>query len=357
VLGCCKGRHTVCFAARQQRAGLKNGCVPAWRERTFAFAVRWLEERKHRDLLGSGARGLIVAVAAGAVNLACTASAPPTRVAAPIVWSPVAQPETDPANGVSPDAAPSSRTAGVRASSAEAPHDDETLAILATTARCPKEMALVADRVCVDRWEASLVERAPGGLERQWSPFSAVDGQEHRVRAVSRPGVVPQGYISGKQAMFACMASGKRLCTADEWERACRGPDGTQFPYGPIRRAGACNDDVRAVHPVIEVATFLGLPADRWWREGMNEPLINQLPGSLLRTAERSECTNDYGVFDMVGNLHEWIDDPDGTFRGGYYMDTTLNGDGCQYATTGHEFRYHDYSTGFRCCLDADRVE
>jgi hypothetical protein len=292
-----------------------------------------------------------VAFAAGAANIACATSAPPTRIAAPIVWSPVAQPESD------ADAATGESTTHVEPPSLQALREQQSRAILAATARCPAEMALVADRVCVDRWEASLVERAWGGVERPWSAFSVIDGHEGRVRAVSRPAVVPQGYVSGKQAMAACMASGKRLCTADEWERACRGPDGTQFPYGPARQAGACNDDVRPVHPVIEVATFLGLPADQWWRDGMNEPLINQLPGSLLRTGERSECTNGYGVFDMVGNLHEWIDDPDGTFRGGYYMDTTLNGDGCQYVTTGHDFRYHDYSTGFRCCLDADRVE
>ena len=62
-------------------------------------------------------------------------------------------------------------------------------------------------------------------------------------------------------------------------------------------------------------------------------------------------------MYDLVGNLHEWVDDPDGTFRGGYYMDTTKNGDGCSYHTTAHDFTYHDYSTGFRCCMDPERVE
>lgn len=222
--------------------------------------------------------------------------------------------------------------------------------------RCPSDMALVDDRICVDRWEGSLVERTPRG-ERAWSPFVPVDGHELSVRAVSRAGVVPQGYISGQQAQLACLASGKRLCRASEWERACRGPDDTTFPYGNVRRVGVCNDDVRSVHPVAEVAVQVGLAPDRWWRDGMNQPLINQLPDSLLATGARAGCTNGYGVFDMVGNLHEWIDDPEGTFRGGYYMDTTKNGDGCDYHTTGHDFRYHDYSTGFRCCMDADRIE
>ncbi len=86
----------------------------------------------------------------------------------------------------------------------------------------------------------------------------------------------------------------------------------------------------------------------------MNQPVVNQLANTLLPTGERAECTNGYGVFDMVGNLHEWVDDADGTFRGGYYMDTTKNGDGCSYATTAHDAGYHDYSTGFRCCMDPE---
>jgi formylglycine-generating enzyme required for sulfatase activity len=55
----------------------------------------------------------------------------------------------------------------------------------------------------------------------------------------------------------------------------------------------------------------------------------------------------------MVGNLHEWTAAVNGTFRGGYYLDTKINGEGCDYKTTAHEPNYHDYSTGFRCCKDA----
>jgi formylglycine-generating enzyme len=235
--------------------------------------------------------------------------------------------------------------------------EDRSAAILAADARCPAEMALVDGRACVDRWEASILERVPGGGERPWSPYLPIDGHESHVRAVSRPGVIPQGYISGTQAAGACTASGKRLCGADEWEHACRGPAGTTFPYGDVRRAGVCNDDIRPVHPVAEAGKILGIPGDRLWRDGMNQSLVNQLPDTLLPTGERAECTNAYGVYDMVGNLHEWIDDPDGTFRGGYYMDTTKNGDGCNYQTTAHDFTYHDYSTGFRCCMDPEQVE
>lgn len=218
--------------------------------------------------------------------------------------------------------------------------------------KCPDEMAFVTGQVCVDRWEASLELRESDGGATPFSPYERVTGFESRVVAVSRPGVVPQGYISGQQAALACKAAGKRLCTAREWSVACRGPSETTFPYGERRIAGACNDNVRSIHPVAELGLKLGVEPEIWWGGTMNHPLINQLPNSVSKTGERHACTNGYGVFDMVGNLHEWIDDPAGTFRGGYYMDTQNNGTGCAYETTAHSFRYHDYSTGFRCCAD-----
>lgn len=229
---------------------------------------------------------------------------------------------------------------------------------MAEPPRCPAEMAVLPPHACIDRWEASLVELLPGGQERAWSPYREVTNRtKARLRAVSIPGVPPQGYISGVHAARACAEAGKRLCGADEWEAACRGANRTRFPYGEERRQGACNDDKRRRHPVIEVTRKLGLPEEDTWKANMHHPLINQLADTVDLTGERSECTNELGVFDMVGNLHEWVDDASGTFRGGYYMDTSINGDGCSYATKAHGMGYQDYSTGFRCCMDADPVE
>jgi formylglycine-generating enzyme required for sulfatase activity len=80
------------------------------------------------------------------------------------------------------------------------------------------------------------------------------------------------------------------------------------------------------------------------------------MEGTVAKTGEHADCVNDYGVFDMVGNLHEWTDDKNGTFQGGYYLDTSENGEGCAYRTTAHGFDYHDYSVGFRCCADLTAV-
>jgi formylglycine-generating enzyme len=215
---------------------------------------------------------------------------------------------------------------------------------------CPPETANVDDRFCIDRWEASLVEELPDGREAPWPPFNAVeDGRA--VRAVSAPNVYPQAYISGAQAAKACAAAGKRLCAPVEWRRACMGPGGRAFGYGAERVNGRCNDQGRS--PMLRLYPQV---ASSWSLVGMtemNDPRLNQLSDTLARTGSYEGCTNGYGVFDMVGNLHEWTNDPHGTFQGGYYLDTHRNGDGCAYRTVAHEVTYHDYSTGFRCCADA----
>ncbi|HVH43554.1 MAG TPA: SUMF1/EgtB/PvdO family nonheme iron enzyme [Labilithrix sp.] len=212
---------------------------------------------------------------------------------------------------------------------------------------CPSSMALVGNS-CVDKYEGSLVEIHDDGTETDFSAHEAPNGQH--VRAVSRAGVVPQAHISMVEAKRACAASNKRLCRADEWKAACKGPSSTRYPYGNARVANACVDTNRT-SPMIVL-----YQGERTGRT-MNDPRANQMENTVEKTGDAASCTNEYGVHDMVGNVHEWTDD--GSFRGGYYLDTKLNGEGCDYRTTAHAPAYYDYSTGFRCCADvgADVLE
>jgi hypothetical protein len=217
---------------------------------------------------------------------------------------------------------------------------------------CPPGTANIDDRFCIDRWEASLVEIMPDGREAPWPPFNAVE-EGHSLRAVTAPDVYPQAYISGAQAAKACAAAGKRLCAPVEWRKACVGSGGLAFGYASERISGRCNDEGQGQSPMLRLYPQV---ASSWSLVGMtemNDPRLNQLTATLARTGSYEGCTNDYGVFDMVGNLHEWTNDPHGTFQGGYYLDTHHNGDGCSYRTVAHAVTYHDYSTGFRCCADA----
>ena len=208
---------------------------------------------------------------------------------------------------------------------------------------CPAGMAAVAG-FCIDRWEAALVEDVGAG-RRGWSPYRNPGAAT--VRAVSAPGLVPQGYVDQVRAGAACVRAGKRLCTDVEWLRACQGAATTTYPYGNTREPGRCND-ARACHPAVQYfessdASVFGM---------IGHPCLDQLPGGLGRTGARAGCASADGILDMMGNLHEWTADPAGTFRGGFFVDTAINGNGCRYATTAHDVNHWDYSTGFRCCAD-----
>jgi hypothetical protein len=63
------------------------------------------------------------------------------------------------------------------------------------------------------------------------------------------------------------------------------------------------------------------------------------------------QCVSRWGndvIYDMVGNLDEWIDEPSGSFVGGFYSRATR--EGCDSSIDSHAPGYLDYSLGARCC-------
>jgi sulfatase modifying factor 1 len=236
------------------------------------------------------------------------------------------------------------------------PVDEGTLAPRRVNGRCPSEMANIDGRFCIDRHEGSVVERQADGTQQEWSPFVpplAPPLEGHALVARSVPGVVPQAYISAAQAAAACTGARKRLCQPVEWRAACGGSQGYAYPYGPQRVAGRCHDTGAAPMLVFHAAEL----KKGWGPLELNDPRLNQLDGTVAKTGAFADCVNDYGVYDMVGNLHEWTADPNGTFQGGFWLDTNLHGEGCAYRTIAHEYTYHDYSTGFRCCASVGEPE
>jgi formylglycine-generating enzyme len=268
--------------------------------------------------------------------------------------------------------------------------------------QCPGDMRSVAGAFCMDAYEAALLEQLPDGSTVSYPHWQLVG--EHDVRATNQKGLVPAGYISADEAEVACEASGKRLCRLEEWRTACQGPSKHPYPYGPKRIAGACNDNGRSpiltlfpgTHVVpaqpaaaarnargakatpkgsvkirksgspigttktVRKKTRKGFPVPRGvdmsaWTK-LNDPRLGQVEGSVTRSGDREQCVSGYGIFDLMGNRHEWVADEtasgNGIFAGGYFLDTSQNGEGCSYRTTAHSRTYHDYSTGFRCCKD-----
>jgi hypothetical protein len=230
------------------------------------------------------------------------------------------------------------------------PVQEGAIATPRSGARCAPEMGLVFGALCVDRYEDSVVERVEDGTLLAHAPNQPLVAG-HVYVARSLPGVMPQAYVSGAQALAACREAGKRLCAPVEWRAACGGSQGYAFPYGPDRAAGRCHDS--GVNPMLTL--HANAQARGYGPFELNDPRNVELDGTLAKTGAYPDCVNDFGLYDMVGNLHEWTADPNGTFQGGYWLDTSLHGDGCAYRTIAHPFDYSDYSIGFRCCADPQR--
>jgi formylglycine-generating enzyme len=245
---------------------------------------------------------------------------------------------------------------------------------------CPSEMARVG-RYCIDRWEIATVDKTSGeALSPYYPPTPALVSEVWRgwlversllgdaaaramplpplselerngrfePKAVSRPGVIPQAYLSQVLARRACENAGKRLCTQDEWVSACKGKAGAKFPYGGAYRQGMCNV-YRLIHPAAVLHGSASL--------GHRDPRLNLVyegEAPLLRaTGETTACASrwdDERLYDMVGNVDEWVED--GMFLGGFYARSTTNG--CEAKVSVHAPAYYDYSTGTRCCRDAE---
>ncbi len=209
---------------------------------------------------------------------------------------------------------------------------------------CAEGMALIEGRFCIDRWEASLIDDR-GAEHTPYEPPGPT-----KVAAASRPDVTPQAYISLGEADRACARAGKKLCTTQQWVDACMGskPPKRTFPYGNIRQPTACNDSYRG-HPVDRLLPGKGRPRDVLT---LNDPRINQLPSTVSKTGTYPACVTPDGVYDLIGNLLEWTRGPRPLLMGGHYVDSQVNGQGCTYVTMDHDAQYHDFTTGFRCCME-----
>jgi formylglycine-generating enzyme required for sulfatase activity len=177
---------------------------------------------------------------------------------------------------------------------------------------------------CIQRFEASLT--VPMG----WlTPHDGPVQQPLHVRFVSQAGRVPTHGLSWYQAASACLAYGYHLCTSQEWEDAC---DGTPGPGG---RAHPVADGVRP-----DVACNI--------RHGQD--------GAIAASGRSPECHTPEGVYDLEGNLWEWVDPQrtaaDGTpvtdkRGGGFYSGDTAS---CGQAAVGSHAPTWDGTIGFRCC-------
>jgi formylglycine-generating enzyme required for sulfatase activity len=242
--------------------------------------------------------------------------------------------------------------------------------VASAPAACPEGMARALG-FCIDRYEAHLVQRGQSGELLEHPHCQRPEGGI-AYEARSGAGVFPQAYITRNESQAACANAGKRLCTRREWQSACRGSRHAIYPYGDRTEPGRCNTE----KPHLITLRF-GPDPRRWRYQDFNDPSLDEWPGFLARTGEYGTCVSEDGVYDLVGNLHEWVSDTvdsaligeltsegvsrsyqpwgpgNAVFMGGFFSTRDEHGPGCHFTTVAHEPGYHDYAVGFRCCTDA----
>jgi len=161
----------------------------------------------------------------------------------------------------------------------------------------------------------------------------------------NRKGAIPPVSLDWFEAKRSCAAVGKRLCGDDEWTLACEGPERLPYPYGYSRNSEACNIDHAWRKPDLEGYTNAYTRASEVARLDQREP-----------SGSRPSCVSAYGVYDMTGNVDEWVVNETGQckpycsgLKGGAWAGVRNR---CRPMTTFHSEGDHFYEIGFRCCAD-----
>ena len=210
----------------------------------------------------------------------------------------------------------------------------------------------------IDKHEVTTVQFLKFVLAKDRAPLIdwRYDGGNFQDTMVNHPVM----HVSWQDAADYCAWAGKRLPTEAEWEKAARGGDGRIYPWGN--------------QPA-------GLSRSNFGRSGLSGPVRDRperlmLYPPIISVDKYENAVSPYGVFQMAGNVAEWVADwydkdyyktaPDknpkgpekGTqraFRGGSWIDSTPSVRVAQRNGTEPNTRMN--WLGFRCARDVKAAE
>ncbi|GBU24597.1 hypothetical protein R83H12_01231 [Fibrobacteria bacterium R8-3-H12] len=174
-------------------------------------------------------------------------------------------------------------------------------------------------------WELAAYDMASDNSCAENSYPVPVKGKNVCVDAYEFPnkhGEKPHNMVNQDAASRLCASVGKRLCSIDEWQAACKGNSNSRYPYGSTYNQTKCATDLKSAKE----------------------------PG---RSGFKEHCRSWHGMYDMSGNVWEWTSTPaqrEGLFlvAGGAW--NTQNKSSCT-ETSYSFYPQNEYPfVGFRCC-------
>lgn len=185
---------------------------------------------------------------------------------------------------------------------------------------------------------------------------TAAEGPKTQIRvcmdqyeAPNQRGVEPYVNQSFRSAEKWCGKRNKRVCTEQEWETACEGPEQRPWVYGFVNDKKVCNSH-RGWRPFDAGAFAEGGEAakketERLWQGAPSGKYVG--------------CISSFGVYDLMGNVEEWVATRPtrrypGALMGGFWAKPWT---GCRGTNDAHEPTFTFYETGFRCCADPDTLD
>jgi len=215
--------------------------------------------------------------------------------------------------------------------------------VITTDSGCPASMIAVPanPKYCVDSTEVTFAEYGKfvtaKGSDTS-GQIAVCAANTSYAPSIIGSGSIPVRNVDWCDAMAYCTWAGKRLCgkigggsvpqsdfenpAINQWLYACSAGGTQPFPYGSTYQSGACNTDLDA--------------------------------GAPVAVGSKAKCEGGFpGIFDMIGNVWEFIDAPDTTNQtvliyGAAWSTTDPTFD----CSTGFAFPFSSNAddVGFRCC-------
>ncbi len=217
---------------------------------------------------------------------------------------------------------------------------------------------VAVDAFWIDQYEVTHEAYARCVKAGACKPPRAVDGNGFAYAYAAAIQDAPVVNVAWQDAVAYCAWAGKRLPTEAEWEKAARGNDGRLYPWG---------NDADAWHKA-------------WYCTGCvydkNNPDVLDDFSRPASVGSFPAGVSPFGVFDMAGNVWEWVSDwyaentysqpeqvnPTGPASGNLRV---RRGGSWTSAATDLRATFRSASnpvspwidTGFRCALDDDRSQ